>query len=653
MNWLNRLLPRGATPAKRAPDSAKAQTPPKTSAAPVMHAYPSVDSGYPATTAQGVLHELGELVQRVCVTVTPDRYRLHYQPAVEALAGWTLNLPLTESGLFMTPAGMIRCALETAFHCQRMAEQSLFAASEPVERRQEIEQRWCVAAFMSGLFAEISALTTMTVVSPNGETWACFTHSLESFLREQAADRFYLSFKPSSPNTAMSSTLAQRILSPELIQYLHDGHPSILPTLLAAIDGKANPASPRLLEVLQKAKAGVAHQEKLRQPQNYGRVRQGTHLEPYLLDGLRSLVPGWQINAPSGPVWNTADGMFLEKSVLTQLTEFLRGKDIPAIPSSIETLAELLFAVKVLDQTQEGRLFWSVYPLDQSPRDAVKLANPEMLYGWSAPGEKIGSILKPPKQRKVPANEGDNADLFEQAETIATQPAEASNPEPIEPAIETEADSVTAPPASAAPEAAPQPEDAPVTTNEPVVELVATAKPKPDQPKRRRNPEEAGQTRPTQAGNPAVAEPKAFSPPPATTGKQNKAPAIVDTDNAADAIPVELRLSEHAESLLRQTHDAAISEFLRALITDFVPGKSIGMKWCKYGFAIQRGLLPRYGMDELTLFNKLHGCGWLAQNPDKPGQKFLVIDFPDGKDRALVLKPIIAVDLGIPRNEAE
>lgn len=115
------------------------------------------------------------------------------------------------------------------------------------------------------------------------------------------------------------------------------------------------------------------------------------------------------------------------------------------------------------------------------------------------------------------------------------------------------------------------------------------------------------------------------------------------------AKPVTYQASDLAEKLLRQTHDPAISEFLRAIIQDHNEHNIYGTLWTEHGLAIHKDLIPRYGMDEMSLFVKLHGLMWISENPEKPRQKFLEIAFPDGVARALVLRTLIAQDLGFKR----
>lgn len=617
---------------------------------PATITYPSADEGYTRALVADLLASQSETIDRLRVAVTPKRYKEEYEPVLIALANWILNLPRSETEEFSEPGGLLRFSIECGFHCQRMAEQSLFASNEAIEHRQSLEKAWCYATFLAGMFSEVSRLTAFVVTTPSGHTWECFNHSLDSFLDNHRASTFYLSFKAEPQQPEVNPALAQRIIPPIFLQQLSDINPNIVRVMFLAMEGRADTTKPRLYEIVARVKEGVLDRARRNQPKQYGRLRQGTHIEPYLVDGLRACLKTWTIN--TYPAWIGDDGLYIARAGIGDVINFLVSRDIRAIPASEDTVAELLISAGLVSRGPEASIYTTIYP-GENPERAIRIAHYKHLFDMADQPTSLGCLTAAP--RRKPKQPTDNCNLFDAGTASVSQDTQDSE------AVNLLDDSSTSNRGE---------EGSQGNTTESQNGLAATA----NQPKQEgsRNRTKQPRKKPAQeqvvaeeaqeivvAGLPVdeatvKAQPLNIQAAPVTEVIQQNVATPV-RQNAANeegasllnAAPVKHAISDLADQLLRQTHDPGVSEFLKAIIHDHNHQKVYGTQWTPVGFAIHKDLIPRYGMDEVVLFTKLHAVGWLSRNPDKPNQKFLEVDFPDGKARAIVLKNLIAQDLGV------
>ncbi len=637
MNWLinivGQLVAKKETPSKRRPETVAIKAVSK----PAAHNYPPDDLGYPRVTADDALICISDLTEKLKVAVG-RQYETRHVQVITALAGWVLNLPLTESAEYAQPYGMLRFSIECGFHSQRMAEQFFFSQQEDATNRQQVEDAWCFAAFLVGTFSEISKLTAISVTAPDGGSWECFSNSLDKFLDTSHASTFYLSFKPQSDKPEVGTALAQRIIPADLMQSLSDTNPAILRAMFTALEGGADPASSNLKDVKERARNAILTRERKRMPQQYGRVRQGTHIEPYLVDGLRVCLKSWRINDEAGYAWLASDGLYVSRTGVTEIIKDLVSRGINAVPAAEETFVEMLVGAGVAVRNADGGLFWSVYPGENATR-AMRIPDYSELFGEDAiPTETVRLSQKKAKPKEVPVL---SPDLFTTLPEMADEPSTVSICTPvgsitteIVTTSESRGKAKTATTTSRKSQAKPSP-------TERVAEITVM-------PADIRPPEVMKQA------EMAMSATTAPQSTPSAAAENASRIDVVDTSHEAQtdiltAKPVTYQASDLAEKLLRQTRDPAISEFLRAIIQDHNEHNIYGTLWTEHGLAIHKDLIPRYGMDEMSLFVKLHGLMWISENPDKPRQKFIEIAFPDGVARALVLRTLIAQDLGFKR----
>lgn len=654
MKWLNTLIARlSGQDAKKKPQLSSQGLQKQPYSKPVTIVYPAHDDGYTRVTTHDLLVAYATQLDRLRVAVTQKEFSAIYEPAMLAMAEWILNLPRTESEEFSEPGGLLRYSIECAFHCQRMAEQSLFATEEAIEQRRELEKAWCYAAFLAGLFSEVSRLTTFVTTAPNGQTWECFNQSLDHFLDASQAASYYLSFKREPQKPEVNPSLAQRIIPPELIQRLADVNQNIVRVMFLAMEGREDPIKPRLHEIVSRAKAGVLELEKKNLRKQYGRLRQGTHIEPYLVDGLRARLKAWKINA--GPAWVGHDGLYVSREGIAEIISFLVDRDVRAIPASEDTVAEMFISMDLAARNNAGSTYTVIYPAEQ-PVHALHIPDFQHLFPLEINPERMGSLTTAPRQKakQQPSATEDlfNAAQFSQSADESRQPQQGGSPSTdgerldvmtmaIEGAVELDVlqeleGSNETPQSSRRARGGAKNRPRKLRADESVEQRTSTdvlEGPTSEQPEVLVAVNDSAEISATPDGTTTA------SPTQADEGQK-----------LLNVKPATIAVTDIADKLLRQTHDPAVSEFLKAIIHDHNAKRLYGTLWTPYGFAIHKDVIPKYGMDEIVLFTKMHGLGWLSKNPEKPNQKFLEIDFPDGKARALVIKNLIAEDLGVRKS---
>lgn len=659
MNWKILLCIRnvlGTRPTPAAPQAPSSPIPPaKPPKAPrpaaITHRYPAIDAGLDATlTIDELLEGQKDLLSGIKLGAGGGQaFHSLYYPAIVELTSWIHALPANESGNHFGAGGLLRLSLELAFHCLQVADQSLFARSEPTERRRQVEPCWRFAAFLAGLYSELHVIPIrMHITADNGSVWPCHTTPLKEFIEQQKTQAYFVRFKPADhSNREMSALFAHRLISQRALQYLQDGHHMIVPTLMASLGGKTiSSEHQKLQEILESVRLRVIRADLARQPSSYGKVKVGVHLEPYLLDAMRSLVRDgvWRINEPKERLWFTNEGLFLFwKTGFQELLAQLKTQKIPGAPINPETVAEILLAERIIVPGPDGRAYWPISaPGSDRVFDGLKFADPLSLLGDTdiQPIKESVTGQKKSTARKKKDEKPKSADLFSEDPTNSTL-MEAS-------ATELE----TGPVASE------------VVPDEDGLSIVSEAKLQEELIAKDAIVDESDLT--FCAADWSTAEalptPSVATVPQEQSGLEKQPTSSIDSllaavspagaspsglTAAASALPVSLSVSEHAEKLLRQLGDETISDFLRAMIIDIEKGNISDSVQNSFGIGIKRSLIPTYGVEESTVLSCLSSVGWLAVNPEKPNAKYHKIDINGTPTMFLLLYPKVASGLGM------
>ncbi len=357
--------------------------------------YPPQDGGIPVSSADELLASQKDQLARIrqAGSRLGDQFDTLLLPAIRNYAEFVSLLPATSSSHHRGAGGLFRLGLEVGFSALQASGAAMFSGKVPTEGRREHEDRWQVAAFMGGLVCEqFRAVTDMTVNDGAGHNWPAYEKSLVSWANEVGIDRVYVTWqaKPIAEEATrkmVNALLFNQVTTPALTQWLNLPGTPIVPSLLSTIVGIQCVESTTLMRIVSAMHREVVQRDVGLQPSQYGQFTVGSHLEPYLIDGMRRLVREgiWPTNEQTGDIyprlWNLSDGLYLIwSSAAKELISLLKAESVPGIPAEAQTLVEMLLQAKIVTTT-DGQLFAKIRVAKKNNvYDAVRIANPALLF---------------------------------------------------------------------------------------------------------------------------------------------------------------------------------------------------------------------------------------------------------------------------------
>lgn len=354
--------------------------------------YPPVDAGLPASSVDDLLATQATLIGRIrqASAMTPDEIALYISPVIRNFADYIHLLPASREHNHRGAGGLFRLGLELAFYSLQASDGVIYAGLESTERKRVVEQRWRYAAFIAAIMMDIHrAFTRIVVTDAAGAVWPAYTHPLGQWLRDGGRSKYHVSWVP--PNEIVGSELATnslvlgRILPEHCSQYLREGGPKVLPTMLSVLSGAVVPGEVCTLNALvAEMRRKVLERDGGVQPDLYGRLTVGAHIEPYVLDAMRRLVRNetWKVNQERSRIWYGDDGMFIVwKTAAREIMEMLAADKVAGVPQDSETLCEMLVRSQIVEADASGNPYRTIVsPLTEKDIAAVKIANPYALF---------------------------------------------------------------------------------------------------------------------------------------------------------------------------------------------------------------------------------------------------------------------------------
>ncbi len=400
-------------------------------AAPSVHgdtaaiAYPSVDPGLPVLAVDEILEQNADLIARIKLADGADvrAFSTDLFPLIRRYADFVHLLPATSDNYFCSPGGLFRLGLEIAFFSLQGTDGQIFSGRATILQRRDLEPRWRKATFIAGLCHEIHrTLSHLVVTDSQGNEWPAYIAPLGAWLASVKADRYFLKWIPNAGEMRTLGVFAlPRIVDAETLQYLARGNSIVVPQMMGSVSGMPSQREHNVLDQLVRRAAALVIDRDLRaSADRYGKPILGSHLERYLLDGMRRLVvdsEAWKPNSARSRVWFGSDGAFIVwPNAATDLSKLLEADQLPGIPKSSETILEILLAAGVVQPQSETRATWDIYPPNaKKPIEAIRLAFPDILFAGSAGGplalERPLLVAEPevihpiasPTQRAAPA----------------------------------------------------------------------------------------------------------------------------------------------------------------------------------------------------------------------------------------------------------
>ncbi|RCW65118.1 MobH family relaxase [Pseudorhodoferax soli] len=377
-------------------------------------AYPSVDPGFPALDLNRLMDAHKELITRIKICYGTDNatFENDVLVPVRRYAAFVHLLPATPANYFNEPGGLLRLGLETAFYALQGTDAHIFSGRATIAARRHLEPRWRLATFLAGLCSEIHRTLGAVIVTDHaGNEWSAYLQGLQPWLVSTSAGRFYLKWRPRPmENPGLGLFALPHIVPAPMLAHLAQGNAIVVPHMMASITGMSLPREHNVLGDLVRRAAALVIDRFLRlSADRFGKPQLGSHLERYLVDGLRRLVathPSWTPNAERSRVWYGNDGMFIVwPNAAHDLRKLLEDDQLPGIPKSAETMLEILCAAGVFLAQADEKPLWPILPPDaKGPLEAVKLADPAIVLAGLEPRPTAASnsIIAPPAQAKSP-----------------------------------------------------------------------------------------------------------------------------------------------------------------------------------------------------------------------------------------------------------
>lgn len=354
MKWLSSLFirskPELLVPASSSKSGGHAKSAPSVT---VQNIYPPDDQGLPLRKVEDLIAGNESLISRIRLHAAADesKFDVRYLTPIKNLASLINALPGSSSSLFSGEGGLLRASLEMAFLCFQASDGRIFTGAATVEVRHKLEPRWRYICFLAGLLHPIGIpLVRMVVSSKGGESWPKHKFDITEWAQSNDIQRVYVNWADESkldPKKLLgpspyTASILHKIVGAENLGWLEEGSPDLTRTLFELVGGSET-TSRIAKDVIGTMWTKVQEREESRRPQAYGRLTVGTHLTPYLVGAMRSLVNDGKWKPNDGPLIVDNTGVYLiwpeagEEIVKQGARE---GRD--GWPSSVATLAELL-----------------------------------------------------------------------------------------------------------------------------------------------------------------------------------------------------------------------------------------------------------------------------------------------------------------------
>ncbi|MCB5162637.1 MobH family relaxase [Marinomonas algarum] len=377
--------------------------------------YPPFAKGLPVAPVDKVLDSQSELIERIrnALGFNKDEHERLIMPVVKRYAEFVHLLPASESHHHRGAGGLFRHGLEVAFWAAQSSDAVIFSMEGSPRERRNNEPRWHLASCFSGLLHDVGKpLSDVSVTNNDGSlSWNPYANTLYGWAEQNGVDRYFIRWRDNrhKRHEQFSLLAIERILPPNVLEYLSESGPEILEAMLEAIAGTSStqPVTKIMLKADQESVSRDIKQNRL----NIDEFSYGVPVERYVFDAIRRLIKTgeWKVNEPGGHVWFMPQGVFITWKQLKSLYDLISKDKTPGIPRDPDTLADILiergFAVpKELVSNETGEVasyrYWEVCPdVLQDGRSpcsikllALKIESQELIFTSMPPSTVSGAV---------------------------------------------------------------------------------------------------------------------------------------------------------------------------------------------------------------------------------------------------------------------
>ena len=358
-----------------------------------FHRLPGFPQGIPVIPVEFLIQKNDSLIKEIILA--RGMSGAHNKGEVEAkimspirhLAEMTHLLPASEKSYFKLPGGLFTFCLEVSLFSIRYAERRILTLATPEIRKDE-ESLWTHAAFLNGLFSEaVTAISKLSVYAEDvGIEWHPGTESLFEWLQRNKLKNYHIRWS-AKEDRSIIYMLAGKAINNQQAEILVKGEKAILKTLLGALNDQTDFKNP-LAKINDTIRYKVMERDEWSYADRYGKPLAGMHLEPWLVDTMRSLVEKkrWAPNTDNGRIWHGDDGVFVVWPLAAGDMQYqLKAAECPFIPSTQEILADIMLDAGIIQRNKRGGYLFDIgVPVAESDEkkhvEALKFARYETLF---------------------------------------------------------------------------------------------------------------------------------------------------------------------------------------------------------------------------------------------------------------------------------
>lgn len=352
---------------------------------------PSAVGSLAAHTVDDLLAPHADLLRRIklCYGAGTEAFDRDILSAVQRYAWYVQHLPATRSAHFTDPGGLLRLGLEIGFFALQGTDSHIFAGRSSIATRRELEPRWRLAAFLSGLFAELHrALGSLSVLSlDQRQRWQPYLGPLGDWLAAQPDPHFLVRWSEDARDTRLTSVYALPfVTAPGTMQWLACGNNLVVPHMLAAIAGlPTHPEHNVLDSLVRRAAALVVHLNRQARGASCNSQEDSAFLSRYFMAAMHQLLASdtnWHPNSEKSRVWHGPDGLFLVwPAAGHDLIKILEADGIPGCPRDPAQIAQMLLLDGMARAHGDGSPLWPIHPPSgKSPVQALRLSSADILF---------------------------------------------------------------------------------------------------------------------------------------------------------------------------------------------------------------------------------------------------------------------------------
>ncbi|MEW5511852.1 MobH family relaxase [Pseudomonas asiatica] len=373
--------------------------------------YPPYIRGYPAFIAGHVLldyhkEKVGQIASGI--GLPPQQFKRLILPALVSYANFVHLVPASQNHHHRAWGGLLAHGLEVALLALNSCQVTSFDHGRVPQERTRRKERWYAAAVFASLLHDTGKpLSDFRVTDASGELfWKPVSKSIPDWAAENGIERYYLHWNPGrhERHKNLSITMVDRILHPEVREWLMDGGQDLYSAMVAAITGDDEKSA--LTGIVIKADSASVHLDlKKRGGDPAGTAAGGTGvpIASHVIGAMRLLRQNeiWKANGRGDRIWSTTQGIFIAwNSAAAEVVEKMLADGLKAFPRSADSLGEILADHDVFERNPNGSIYWKVAPdiLSEGKEkilrlQCIKLSSPSTLYPYDPAPPPVAVII--------------------------------------------------------------------------------------------------------------------------------------------------------------------------------------------------------------------------------------------------------------------